>query len=250
MEGNFGKDQSRRIGISQSGLRNASEWNVKFGRQHPQKQNVLDKDEQGIVPADAQRRRAAQLQLQLDDQTGNLERVVLLNRDCVASVRRYRTRGYRAEGQFIVPAEQAKGLLPIDRKYPLGDQAPRTTAPSEPNLPPPDLMREVDEHLRTWKDCLSENALIRLRRAEDRIQLDEREATRGNLRTHSQRTRLGHKGSEVRIGPNDYHPVVCKVLQQGHTIEIPLNNPAQNSAGETPGPRSMGFDANALRQAG
>ncbi len=147
-----------------------------------------------------------------------------------------------------MPAELAKGVLPIDRKYPLGDQAPRTTAPSETNPPPPDIMREVDEHLRTWKDCLSENALIRLRRAEDRIQLDEREATRGNLRTHRQRTRLGQKETEVRIGSNDYHPVVCKVLQHGHTIAIPSNNPLRIRQVKPLGPDRWGFDANALRQ--
>ncbi len=159
---------------------------------------------------------------------------------------RYPTRRYQAESSFFVPIDAAKGVLRIERRYPLGDQAPRTEEPEGPKTPAPELVKEVADTLQTWEQCISADALQRLKKAEARILRDEREASTGALQHHRQRTRLGHAGSEVRIGPDEYHPTVCKVLQSGHTLEIPPGEPPRIRQVSPLSPERWGFDAKTL----
>lgn len=193
---------------------------------------------------------AAFLQENLETAAKAWREVALVNKDRVARVRRYPSRRYRAEVRFLVPSYRALGVKPIDRPFPLSDQAPRTDEPYEPVPPPKELVKDIEENLQTFEQCISEGAFKRLKEAERRSSRDEAEATNGSLTFHRQRSRLGKRKSEVRIGPSEYHPVVNKVLQGGYTLEIPDEGPPRIRHVAPLGLERWGFDAEALRMDG
>lgn len=185
----------------------------------------------------------------LDVDSGQWRKVVLVNGNLEARTRRNPSRRYREKGYFVVPQEKAFGVEARQRKFPLGDQAPATIPPDEPIVVPGHLSAEVKQNLKNWEDCFATNAIHRLQGARKRLDKDDEQRIAGN-HMHRRRAVPGNSSAEVRIGLNEYHPTVVKVIRAGFTLELPKKSPPKICAVVPLQRRDWGFDAERLMQDG
>lgn len=179
------------------------------------------------------------------NQSKEWKRVARVNRDILVRTRRFPPRVYRYEGNSYAPLELARGLSPAIIPFPLSNQTLRTREPKIPEALTAALVQQVRKKLTTWRSCLTEEAWARLYRVISRKDRDELHChSSGN---HRQRSGIGHEDSEIRVGPNEYHPVVRAVLSVGFTIRICHNGKPRICVRQPLTAEAFGFNIERLR---
>lgn len=113
-------------------------------------------------------------------------------------------------------------------------------------MPPDSLIRHVREQLTTWRQFLVEPAWERVYKA---VKNEEQDESHGQHRPHHRlRSAIGHDSSEIRVGPEEYHPVVRAVLRAGLIIQIYQTGTPYICTRTRIPTQAFGFDAEKLTE--
>lgn len=161
---------------------------------------------------------------------------------------------------MIVVPNEAKGVNVDERRYPLSEDIPVTEALGEPRNPSQDLIDEVERNLRSWHDCLSQNAKEKLKQGLKDIKTQWERAVKEEKKMHANETvePLTHQQIlswyknrvNVQWIPEEMHITVRRVFEEGFVLDCPLESSSRIHEPKRASNEEWGFDARLLYQEG